>query len=241
MKNNKGKFGILFIGVFIGLIAGLIIAVLLDHFGYGIDFMTKFQIESNKNNFSNSNPKLFREIKKETAELLSKKNNPNIDQFNISNDSTDLSLKEFLKLHHDEYPDSFLLATYSIRQKNKNESITVAIDELMYTKQISISGYVSDDNSLDSILLDDRYSEKKQDFASIEFWKSPLNYKGYKWANQKLILFGFYQFDNIKIKTINKLYYLQYENAYYLLEQSVSFHTIINITDEQLIKKLNEL
>jgi len=82
--------------------------------------------------------------------------------------------------------------------------IVVVKDELIFSKQIiptgDAKGFLCDNSTeLDSLLVDN-VTTIAQKGINVEFWKSPVNFKGYKLNKRKLILFGFMEFDSVKLE-----------------------------------------
>jgi hypothetical protein len=137
-----------------------------------------------------------------------------------------------------------LINAYQLNAENKVKEVQVATDKLMFIKLIDVEGLIEENNTpdLDSILLDDRGSTKQSKrVVKVEFWKSPINYQGYKWDTRKLVLFGFNEFDFVRIKFLGDHYYMQYGTLYYQLNQSESFLNLSLISDSELLKQLNSL
>jgi hypothetical protein len=117
-------------------------------------------------------------------------------------------------------------------QLKASEDLVVRKDELLAVKQLDMINlsYIPSD-SKDSLLqnvsgIRDDGNKIKQ-AMSIEFWHSPINYKGYKMAKSKLVLFGImaqeavlYMLDeNIYIKLQQDIYKLEYTNDFRQMEK----------------------
>ncbi|MEO9531873.1 MAG: hypothetical protein ABJG68_16030 [Crocinitomicaceae bacterium] len=57
----------------------------------------------------------------------------------------------------------------------------------------------------------------------IEFWESPLQFSGYKFSRNKLVLYGLPTETSYKIYRKQKKYYLTTENIYYSLAETEEF------------------
>ena len=85
---------------------------------------------------------------------------------------------------------------------------------------------------LDSLLIDDRTQIKYQSQLIVEFWNSPINYKGYKMSKSKLVLFGLEPIDDVIVKQIENSVYLKYGNRIYRLnftDDFMPFQAINNV------------
>ena len=117
-------------------------------------------------------------------------------------------------------------------------------DELLYTKNIKL------------IALDDKGKAAGIDSAlakvadvdpsglpaayAVEFWKSPINYKGYKLGRNKLVLFGIYQSDDISLVSIGNNLFLKNRDLYFRLEQAEDFCSFNPVTDRNTLVQLNQ-
>ena len=80
-------------------------------------------------------------------------------------------------------------------------------------------------------------NNSKQMF-NIEFWTSPLNYKGYKMGKYKLVLYGINATDDIKIYRLDDVIYLKNSAMVYQLDYVSDFKYYERITDETILSKL---
>jgi hypothetical protein len=123
--------------------------------------------------------------------------------------------------------------------------IVVRKDELLSTKTLevlSLDPVASKMNAKDSLLQkvsgikDDRSNSKQ--FFNIEFWSSPLNYKGYKLSKYKLIVYGIESPEGLKLFKVDDVIYLKSSAMIYRLDYSSDFKQYERITDEMIINKL---
>lgn len=244
MSKRKVGFGLLLLGIFFGLFTGMCLAFWLNHIGWNYSRISDlFSSPSHKEIIISD----FQLAEIDTTEIevvkpMNKKVSNKADS--LKDSSEELTLEEFIELHKDEYPDSVLLNAYELSIENKTKEVSVVKDELLYIKFVDVEGLIEDDRSpdLDSILLDDRGSKNQnKKIAKIEFWKSPINYQGYKWDSRKLVLFGLYGFDFIRIKFLNDHYYMQYGTIYYHLHQRDKFFNLSLVSDNEILKQLNSI
>jgi hypothetical protein len=229
MKNSS-KAGILIIGIFIGLIAGIALAAFMDYKGWEINPIQQFSefrffSDKNKNDVDNPDYRMANrnETNAQDAALGSKQ---------------DTTVDKRVFRNGDALPDS----AGGIATAGSELALKLSSDQMLFSKQLKVSGFeMSKDNNLDSLLLDDKYSEAAKGLIKIEFWQSPINYTGYKWANNKLLLFGFYDFESVKVLYFEGNYFLHYGTLFYALEATNSFKNLNLLNDAELIKKLNVL
>lgn len=141
--------------------------------------------------------------------------------------------------------DSTKIAKDSLTLVNPNsDEVVVRKDELLSTKTLDVINLdpVAKMNGKDSLLQkvsgikDDRSSSKQ--YLNIEFWSSPLNYKGYKMSKYKLILYGVSSPDGLKIYRLEDVTYLKSSYFVYRLDATGEFKPYERITDESILNRL---
>lgn len=102
--------------------------------------------------------------------------------------------------------DTMEYQVLNIGENNSNNNIHIAKDELIYAIYIKPLGHRSDflcnnksNSKRDSILINNVTSQD-EDGIYVEFWRSPINYTGYKLSHNTLVLFGIYQYTSIRLK-----------------------------------------
>lgn len=101
-------------------------------------------------------------------------------------------------------------------------------DEMLFSIDLIVEGQNNKGNqNLDSLLLDDKYSESQSDLYRVEFWKSPINFTGYKLQRQKLVLFGVFEYRSIKLTRVKNVLYLYYRDRHYRLEEGNEFSHLV--------------
>ena len=152
-------------------------------------------------------------------------------------DSTTLTLEQLIALYQNETVDTSKSAS--------NENIVISKDELLFMRLVKVAGQyqnINDSYELDSVLTDQRNSHKKdQSTIKVEFWRSPINYKGYKFDDVKLVVFGLLEFNNLTLVGYDNDLFIRYNKEYYLIEPTDDFKSLIPIKNNGLIKELNSL
>lgn len=130
-----------------------------------------------------------------------------------------------------------------VEEKNINGNIVVRKDELLAALQIEMENLsVLVSNNKDSLLQkisgirDDKNNAKQ--LMNVEFWRSPINYKGYKMAKGKIILFGIVAQNEIRIYRIEEATYIKLQQAVYKLEYTNDFRQLERINDEGVLARL---
>lgn len=75
---------------------------------------------------------------------------------------------------------------------------------------------------------------------SVEFWKSPINYKGYKMGRGKIVLFGIYQSNDVSLVSIGNSVFLKNQELYFRLEPTEVFCNLNPVTDKNLLAQLSK-
>ena len=141
--------------------------------------------------------------------------------------------------------DSSSVSKDSLILENPNsENLIVRKDELLSTKTVDVINLnpVTKLTAKDSLLQ--KVSGIKEDksyykqFLNIEFWSSPLNYKGYKMSKYKLVVYGIASAEGIKLYNLDEVIYLKSASFVYRLVSSGDFKPYERITDEAVINKL---
>ena len=155
-------------------------------------------------------------------------------------DSTTLTLEQLIELYSKE--EHFDTNHSSSNQYNEN--IVISKDELLFSKVMGIKGnYQSNDSyELDSILTDQRNTPRKaKNMMKVEFWRSPINYRGYKFDDTKLVLFGLLEFDDVTLLGKGEQLFVKYNADFYRIENTDDFKSLLPIKDASLLKALRSL
>ena len=124
--------------------------------------------------------------------------------------------------------DTMITEPDSNNYQSEPVDIVVAKDELLFSKQIIPVGdeslFLCDNSSdLDSLLVDNITTNAGEGIL-VEFWKSPVNFMGYKLNKRKLILYGILQFDSVNLEyQQDKLLILHYKNQDFELKCTQDF------------------
>lgn len=76
--------------------------------------------------------------------------------------------------------------------------------------------------------------------VQIEFWKSPINYKGYRFDTKNLMLYGVDKQTKVYIYKLEDKWYMKMGEMYYELITDNQFHTYKILEDESIIIQLGE-
>lgn len=133
------------------------------------------------------------------------------------------------KIKRDSIKIDSLIAT---QIQNKEEEIIVKKDELIVVKTIDIMLIDEEKNNnakkdRDSLLAEVSGVSPSLDKLNIqvEYWQSPLNYKGYKMSKNKIVVYGLNQEDFLKLVRYKNEMYLQNPSGLYKLEYTSDFRS----------------
>jgi hypothetical protein len=185
-----------FLVFILGLIAGAILIFLI--FSYKDNLLNALGLSSN------SNPDIIITIDDNDSDdsKIKKKVKKTIIKTNTNDSLLNVSKNDSLKSALDSLNNSEEIVYSFSKDSIDVENIVVAKDMLLMAKKYKPSGnpivfYCDDPNSIDSLLIDNNIQIPK-DGLLVEFWKSPVNFKGYRLTTKKLVLYGIYDFSDIK-------------------------------------------
>ncbi len=241
MKKGKDRFVYILMGLIMGFALGVSILfwqqslnmtqMIFDktkHFVVGL-FSSEEHAAPEEKIVVNKKHKINKKIKKAVVDSTAIKNP--VDTTGDYYSSLDGNYPDGDELHSDIYA--------SLNNKGGDE---VARDKFILKKQVDavvLSKSNNDnDNKIDSLLIGGKLPKDSKNKFSVEFWESPLNYKGYKKNKNFLVLYGIKQYDQLELKMIKNDLYLCYTNSYYLLENTSEFKNLIPISNQQLINQL---
>ncbi len=122
-----------------------------------------------------------------------------------------------------------------------NLDIVVKKDELLIVKQVDMINLSSPGNK-DSLLQelsgikDDQVLIRQS--MNVEFWLSPINYKGYKMAKNKVVLFGIATQEDVKLYKLDENSYLKLQQGVYKLEYTNDFKQMEPVNEEAVLTLL---
>jgi len=136
--------------------------------------------------------------------------------------------------------DSFAIQndTETVKISQTDEDIIVRRDELLESRSlelIALDGKAKSNKSDSLLKLIDNNGPEKTQFK-IEFWKSPINYRGFKMIRNNIIAFGLETSENCKLFSYEQQFYLKHGSSVYKVYLSSEFQSFTKINDESIIK-----
>ncbi|MBK6985281.1 MAG: hypothetical protein IPH32_11225 [Bacteroidetes bacterium] len=122
----------------------------------------------------------------------------------------------------------------------KEEDVNVAQEELLSVKNIKVINLDADSkrDTLTGQLAGVTNAEYPNLFF-VEFWKTPLNSKGYRMTRNRVILYGLSDFSSITIYKVDDSYYLKNDDVVYKISSGTEFKPMELVNDSQLLAKIN--
>lgn len=138
--------------------------------------------------------------------------------------------------------DSFILARYNENGidsiYNSNNELYIKEDQLTGVRQVKIIGATKQiGNAADSLI--NNINQNDRQMARVEFWKSPVNFNGYKRQGNNIILYGIDHKEIIVLIQLNKFIYLLVQDEYFCLQNSGEFEPYVPEKDKLVIEELN--
>lgn len=255
IKTSRDKLILLILGIVIGFTVGIIIARLQ------IEKQKEVRLSDDKLNLLYEKIMEYFSPKADLAKttefqagrisLICKKRNHNSsgqqDDSGVLSDSTMVNpdaLDEFVGKYGNNL-DSLTLD--SLLKHNKDlayntgtdDDIVIKKDRFILSLEIPVKGLNSKEekyqNYLDSLLTDNNSSHKSGK-VKVEFWFSPINYKGYKYQGNRMILYGINPSKNINLRIINKTLFLNDNLNIYKIDPTDEFSPLKKVTSVSIIK-----
>jgi hypothetical protein len=123
------------------------------------------------------------------------------------------------------------------------EDIVVKKDEMLSARSIDVTNITGEvKSSPDSLLQKEsgiRDESKDPVMAyQVEFWQSPINYKGYKMLKNKIVLFGISTSENLKLYKIEDALYLKQQQNVYRLALTSDFRQFESVKDQTVLARI---
>ena len=123
---------------------------------------------------------------------------------------------------------------------NDENDITVAKEELLSVKNIKVIDL--DANKKQDTLIGQLAGVSSSEYPNlffVEFWKTPLNSKGYRMTRNRVILYGLSDFSNITIYKVEDNFYLKNDEFVYKISAGTEFKSLELVSDAELLAKIN--
>lgn len=120
------------------------------------------------------------------------------------------------------------------------DEIVVKRDELLETRELKL--IVLDKNTskskTDSLIKVFQGASSNATEYRIEFWRSPINYRGFKFVRNAIVTFGLDPRETSRLYQLEDKIYLRHGSAVYRLFITEKFESFSRVSDDNLIKQL---
>lgn len=123
---------------------------------------------------------------------------------------------------------------------SEEAAIKVAQEELLSVKNIKVINL--DVRSKKDTLTGQLAGVTSSDYPNmffVEFWKTPLNSKGYRMTRNRVILYGLSDFSSITIYKVDDNYYLKNDDLVYKISAGTEFKPMEPVNDSELLARIN--
>ncbi len=120
------------------------------------------------------------------------------------------------------------------------DDIIVKKDQLIKSKFINVTeikSNITNDSAIAALANIPANTSKKN--IIVEFWESPINYKGYKSSDFKIIVYGIKPEDVKSIKRIQQVIYMKVNEQVFQIDNRSDFSTYDEISNKQILQYFN--
>jgi hypothetical protein len=182
---------------------------------------------------SNTSVALQKEQMKESA--LSNFTDKLLRIFSLNKDSAKVNtVEKIITINNTNTPGYVTNANDTTTTPNdtlNDNNETIRKDELLETRLIEIStNKINKISANDSLLADvanvPTSASNVLRTITVEYWQSPINYKGYKMAPNKLVLFGLSPDEPLSITELNNDVFLKHANNVYKISVGTDYRSL---------------
>jgi len=94
--------------------------------------------------------------------------------------------------------------------------------------------------TLDSLIGNLNRKTGLENMILVEFWLSPLNFRGYKLSHSKLILYGFEQPEALSLHSDGNTYFVKYFDNFYPVSHTLEFKPLVPLSDANLLEEFQQ-
>jgi len=158
---------------------------------------------------------------------------------------TNLDLAKIKNIEQrDQYMEEGKLAEVTVKKqdKKKERGRKIAERRLKIEDQDSVD-LVGTDEDFDAVndnVVTAKTQKTPAQTITIQYWKSIVKYKGYRFDGSMLLLYGISQDDPISFKKYNQTLYMKHNGMFFVLISDKAFNKYKEVTDSELLKKLSE-
>ena len=180
---------------------------------------------------------VFDKLKSAAAEKITVIEQP-VSKKSDKSDNKDKKAKDRFKIHSLKSQKAQYSEPDSLFEADAN--LMIATDEILKVitvKLIRIGNNSTARDTLASKLA--QVESSTSDMYFIEFWKTPLNSKGYRFSKNKIMLYGFVDYNNVLLYELDNSYYLKSSDQVFKLFYGSDFKKLEPVIDIELLAKIN--
>lgn len=117
--------------------------------------------------------------------------------------------------------------------------LNVATDELLSVKNVKAIRIGSNDGQDTTAARNAGVDNNYSNLYFVEFWKTPLNSRGYRFTKNKVMLYGFMDYTNVSLYQLDNEFYIKCTDQVYKLEYGNDFKQLERVVDTDLLAKIN--
>ena len=200
--------------------------------------------KNNKKTDSEAQKKINTESEKETtsvnikSDIATKTEKETIDTNEIVVEPKDTTTNT---VAIDSMPADSSFITKSVEPDSSNGEIVIKKEKLLRTVSVTLVDILEiekEETEHSDSLIEKVSGIKKTPTSStytLEYWESPVNFKGYKMANNKLVVYGIDPLPKATLYRFNEKIYLLHNGVCYQLDNTFAFKPFSSIKDETII------
>jgi hypothetical protein len=123
----------------------------------------------------------------------------------------------------------------------KEEEVNIAKEELLTVKTIKVIDLDSKTDTKDT-LTGHLAGVKAQDYPDVffvEFWRTPLNSRGYRMTRNRVVLYGISDFSSLTLYKVDDNFYIKNDEIVYKISSGTEFKPMEIVRDTDLLAKIN--
>lgn len=127
-----------------------------------------------------------------------------------------------------------------------SEPIRIVQDQLLKIRAFNLPAQKRESTQsqavrqLDSLLGNYPRRASLENMMQVEFWLSPLNYRGYKMSHNKLIVYGLDQVESFSLHSDGRSYFIKYFDNFYPVAQTMDFKPLTPLSDPLLLEEFQQ-
>ncbi len=130
-----------------------------------------------------------------------------------------------------------------LKNTSEEEEIIVRKDELLFSEMLMIINLDTVKTNTGDSLAKSAANIKEpaiNQFYQVEYWKSPLNYRGYKFSKNKLVVYGIEYLDKGSIFRWKENFYFRANGRVYALEKTPEFRPYEIANNPDLLRLIDK-